>query len=114
MKLLAHGRVLRGTPLDVFGLTAERRMERSLVETYTGRIDELLAGLSPQTLPIATEVALVPLQMRGFGHVKIGNVALARTREAELLHRLDPERYPRPARGLEAGQLKGIRVTTEA
>jgi indolepyruvate ferredoxin oxidoreductase len=114
MKLLARGRVLRGTPLDIFGLTAERRMERSLAAQYVARIDELLETLSAQTLPLATEIALVPLQMRGFGHVKIANVALAKTREAELLHRFDPERYPRPAATRGAGQLKGIRVTTEA
>jgi indolepyruvate ferredoxin oxidoreductase len=51
--------------------------------------------------------------MRGFGHVKIANVALARTREAELLHRLDPQRYPRPPQapgGPVAGQLRGISV----
>ena len=38
----------------------------------------------------------LPLSMRGYGHVKLANVALARAREAELLHRFDPSRYPRP------------------
>jgi indolepyruvate ferredoxin oxidoreductase len=48
--------------------------------------------------------------MRGFGHVKMANVALARTREAELLHRFDPAAYPRPAVPAQAGQLRGIAV----
>jgi len=48
--------------------------------------------------------------MRGFGHVKHANVLLARVREAELLHRLDAERYPAPARAAGAGQLRGIPV----
>jgi indolepyruvate ferredoxin oxidoreductase len=52
--------------------------------------------------------------MRGFGHVKLANVALARAREAELLHRFDPETYPRPAPSREAGQIRGIRVTAAA
>jgi indolepyruvate ferredoxin oxidoreductase len=112
MRMLARARVLRGTPFDVFGLTAERRMERGLIDTYVARIDELLPQLSADNLALAAEIAAVPLQMRGFGHVKIANVALARTREAELLHRLDRERYPRPERAKEAGQLRGIRVTT--
>jgi hypothetical protein len=38
----------------------------------------------------------VPLSVRGFGHVKLANLALARSREAELLHRWDPARHPRP------------------
>ena len=42
--------------------------------------------------------------MRGYGHVKLANVALARAREAELLHRFDPRRYPRPAVCRQAGQ----------
>jgi indolepyruvate ferredoxin oxidoreductase len=48
--------------------------------------------------------------MRGFGHVKLANVALARLREAELLHRFDPATYPRPAAAPVAGQIRGIRV----
>ena len=50
--------------------------------------------------------------MRGFGHVKLANIALARVREAELLHRFDPQRYPRPAGSPVAGQLKGIAVVS--
>ena len=42
--------------------------------------------------------------MRGYGHVKIANVALARVREAELLHRLDSRRYPQPTSAPQAGQ----------
>jgi indolepyruvate ferredoxin oxidoreductase len=52
--------------------------------------------------------------MRGFGHVKLANVALARAREAELLHRFDPATYPQPERAPRAGQLRGIPVTAQA
>jgi indolepyruvate ferredoxin oxidoreductase len=112
MKVLAHGRRLRGTVLDVFGRTAERRMERELIASYRARIESLLPALDAQRLKVATEIAALPLSMRGFGHVKVANVALARAREAELLHRFDPQTYPRPAPTREAGQLRGIRVTT--
>jgi len=89
-------------------------MERGLVESYRARIEALLPALAPQRLKTATEIAALPLQMRGFGHVKLANVALARAREAELLHRFDPSTYPRPAASREAGQIRGIRVTTTA
>jgi indolepyruvate ferredoxin oxidoreductase len=112
MKLLARGRSLRGSWLDVFGKTAERRMERQLIEAYVQRVQSLLPGLSAERLKVATDIAALPLSMRGFGHVKIANVALAKAREAELLHRFDPSAYPRPAASREAGQIRGIRVTT--
>jgi len=110
MRVLATGRRLRGTAFDVFGRTDERRMERELVRHFEARIDELLPRLTRNTLALATQVAAVPQTMRGFGHVKIANVALARSREAELLHRLDPQRYSRPPAVVQAGQLKGIAV----
>jgi indolepyruvate ferredoxin oxidoreductase len=111
MKLLAHGRRLRGTALDVFGRTAERRMERELLRHYAERIQALLPALTPERLQLACEIAAVPLQMRGFGHVKAANVALARVREAELLHRFDAAAYAAPAVSRDAGQLRGIRIT---
>ncbi|GAB3648253.1 indolepyruvate ferredoxin oxidoreductase family protein [Ramlibacter alkalitolerans] len=114
MKLLAQGRRLRGTPFDLFGRTAERRLERELVDAYRARIEALLPALTPERLKTATEIAALPLAMRGFGHVKLANVALARAREAELLHRFDPSTYARPAPSRQAGQIRGIPVTAAA
>jgi indolepyruvate ferredoxin oxidoreductase len=114
MKLLAQGRRLRGTALDFFGRTQERRMERELVDSYRARIDEIASQLAPERLKAACDIASLPLSMRGFGHVKLANVAVARAREAELLHRFDPQRYPRPPASKEVGQIRGIRVTAAA
>jgi indolepyruvate ferredoxin oxidoreductase len=110
MRLLAHGKRLRGTALDLFGRTQERRMERALIAQYRERIEAISSALSPERMKIACDIAALPLAMRGFGHVKLANVALARAREAELLHRFDPQRYPRPPVSREAGQIRGIRV----
>lgn len=114
MKLLAQGRRLRGTALDFFGRTEERKMERGLVAAYVARIESLLPGLSAERLKAAVDIAALPLSMRGFGHIKLANVAVARARELELLHRFDPQTYPRPAASREAGQIRGIRVTAAA
>jgi indolepyruvate ferredoxin oxidoreductase len=111
LKLLAHGRRLRGTALDPFGYTDERRMERALIDEYRQRIESLLPLLDTERLKIATDIALLPMQMRGFGHVKQANVALARVREAELLYRFDSKAFPRPAPSRAAGQIRGIAVT---
>jgi indolepyruvate ferredoxin oxidoreductase len=110
MRVLARGKRLRGGALDPFGRTDERRMERELIVQYEARVDELLPRLRVENLALAGEIARVPLTMRGYGHVKIANVALARAREAELLHRLDPHHYPRPPAAPQAGQLRGIAV----
>jgi indolepyruvate ferredoxin oxidoreductase len=114
MKLLARARALRGTALDFFGRTQERRMERELIASYRARIEEIASQLSAERLKAACDIAALPLTMRGFGHVKLANVALARAREAELLHRFDPQRYPRPPMSREVGQIRGIRVTATA
>ena len=70
MRVLARLKALRGTPLDPFGYTAERRMERALVGWYEGVVDGLAATLDASRLPLALEVAAAPLEIRGFGPVK--------------------------------------------
>ena len=82
LKLLAHGKALRGTPLDPFGRTEERRLERRLIADYERRVDELLAGLAPEKHALAVAIAQVPAQIRGYGHVKLASLALARRARA--------------------------------
>ncbi len=85
MRVLARLKVLRGTPLDVFGRSDERRLERRLITDYETIVDELLRGLSRTNHAQAVAIARVPERIRGFGHVKIANVAAARARWADLL-----------------------------
>ena len=83
-KLLAKLKGLRGTALDIFGYTDERRMERQLVEDYFATVEKLISGLSPERLELAVAIASVPDQIRGFGPVKEASLPGARKREAEL------------------------------
>ncbi|MBE7940651.1 indolepyruvate ferredoxin oxidoreductase family protein [Ramlibacter aquaticus] len=110
LRALARLRAIRGSWLDPFGHTQERRLERALPGQFMARIESLLPRLSRDTLGIACEIAALPMAVRGFGHVKLGNLALARAREAELLHRFAPQVWPRPGPSREAGQLRGIPV----
>ncbi|MBC7605129.1 MAG: indolepyruvate ferredoxin oxidoreductase family protein [Ramlibacter sp.] len=114
LRVLKHGRRLRGTVFDVFGKTDERRMERELVGIYMKRIEAMLPSLAAERMKVATDIAMLPMQMRGYGHVKLANVVVTRAREAELLHRFDSQVYPRPAAAKTAGQIRGIRVTSAA
>jgi indolepyruvate ferredoxin oxidoreductase len=110
LRLLARARRLRGTAFDPFGRTEERRLERSLVDEYEARVRELVAGLDAKRLPVAVAIAQVPQGIRGYGHVKLANLAIARARERELLHRWDPARFPRPEGAPVSGQFRGIPV----
>ncbi len=112
LKVLARAKGLRGTPFDPFGRTEERKLERRLVDEYEARVIELLAGLAPEKSAVAVAIANVPASIRGYGHVKLASLAIARAREKELLNRFDPERYPRPAGMAVAGQFRGIPVTS--
>ena len=82
---LAKFKSLRGTALDPFGYTAERKMERGLVRNYEALIVEMLASLSPKNHLTAVELASLPERIRGFGHVKDRNaVAVAEERDRLL------------------------------
>jgi indolepyruvate ferredoxin oxidoreductase len=84
-RLLARLKGLRGTALDIFGRTEERKTERALIGEYRAAIDEVIAGLAAENHALALEIASLPEQIRGYGHVKDRNLAAARTRWNDLL-----------------------------
>jgi indolepyruvate ferredoxin oxidoreductase len=87
-RVLAKLRRVRGTRLDIFARSAERRAERRLIGEYEAVVDEVVDRLSPANHPTAVELAALPLEIRGFGHIKEANLARAKAKEAELLNRL--------------------------
>ena len=84
-KLLARLKGLRGTPLDVFGRTEERRAERALIDEYRASIDEVLSRLTLENHAVAVEIARVPEMIKGYGHVKARHLAVARPQWADLM-----------------------------
>ena len=88
-KVLAGMKALRGTMLDPFGCTAERRHERALIAEYEADMAEWLPRMTPSNRDRVMELALLPLQIRGFGPVKAANAARAATRRAEILAALN-------------------------
>ncbi|WP_170523881.1 indolepyruvate ferredoxin oxidoreductase family protein [Ruegeria arenilitoris] len=85
MKVLAKLKGLRGTPLDIFGYTAERRMERALIRQYETDMKEVLPKLDDNTRDAIVALARLPLDIRGFGPVLAANEAKAAKRREELL-----------------------------
>jgi indolepyruvate ferredoxin oxidoreductase len=96
-RLLSRLKGLRGTALDPFGRSAERREERELVKDYFVFIDRICDGLSRDRLDVAIELARIPEQIRGYGHVKERSKAGAARRREALLARFEAGRSERAA-----------------
>ncbi|TCV73632.1 indolepyruvate ferredoxin oxidoreductase [Neorhizobium sp. R1-B] len=76
---------LRGTVLDPFGRTEERRLERQLVEDYFSLVREIAAGMDADNHALAVELAGLPDMVRGFGHIKRASIERFEKRKADLM-----------------------------
>ena len=85
-RVLAKFRGLRGTALDLFGLTAERRMERELIGEFEDLVNQILSALNKDSHAAATEIAAAFMDIRGYGLVKIQAAKDVRTRVENLLN----------------------------
>ncbi len=70
LKLTARMKGLRGTPFDPFGRSPERAAERRLIEAFEATIKQIFNGLTTENHAIAVQIADLPMEIRGFGHVK--------------------------------------------
>jgi len=100
-RLLAKGKGLRGTAWDLFGYTRERKIERQMIADYEKLLDEIADRLTPATHATAVALAGLPLDIRGYGHIKERNYKLVKGREAALLAEL---RSPSPPAALKAAE----------
>ncbi len=100
-RTLAKGKSLRGGWLDVFGYSAERRLERRMIGDYETMLDEIERRLSADTHRAAVALARLPEEIKGFGHVKHKNYEAALKKQATLLGML---RDPKPASTLKAAE----------
>ena len=84
-RLLARFKGLRGTSFDIFGLTAERRMERALIDEFEQTVTLLLADLSANNIELASQIVNRYLDVRGYGPVKEQAAVEVRADVAEKL-----------------------------
>ncbi len=84
-KLLAKLKVLRGTPLDIFGYSAERKLERQLVDDYEQLINQVCEELTPLNSSLAVQLAALPQEIKGYGHVKEAKAVEIKGQMATLL-----------------------------
>ena len=102
-RVLARFKGLRGTAWDVFGRTEERRTERALIGEYMASIDDVLATLDATNLAEAVEIARIPEQIRGYGHVKARHLAAARVQWKNAM-----DRWHAPAAAPPNSQVVGV------
>ncbi|WP_295641415.1 indolepyruvate ferredoxin oxidoreductase family protein [uncultured Methylibium sp.] len=86
-RVLARLKGLRGSAFDPFGRTEERRTERALIGEYRACIEELLRTLAAGNVALAAEIARIPEEIRGYGHVKERHLKAAREKWATLMAR---------------------------
>jgi len=91
LPFLAKGKVLRGTPLDIFGYTQERRHERSWAREVRQSVLDVAAALGAGNLALAEEMLALPQQVRGFGHVRAAKLDAVQARWNTLRERFSNE-----------------------
>ena len=97
-RVMAGLKGLRGTVFDPFGYTGERKMERQLITDYEAQLLEISSSLNVTNHAVAVQLAKLPMQMRGFGHVKEANIKTAKASEADLVAVFrDPTKAPQAA-----------------
>jgi indolepyruvate ferredoxin oxidoreductase len=96
LRMLAKMRFLRGTPLDIFGRSGDRKLERELIVHYEKDVAAVLDLLSPTTVDTAVELLSLPDRVRGYGPIKEKAAKEAKARHAQLFADLvNPPPAPR-------------------
>lgn len=73
-KLISKLKALRGTRLDLFGYTQERKAERQLIQDYLALLGEIKMKLNENNFELGSQLVALPEGIRGFGHVKEKNL----------------------------------------
>jgi len=87
-RFLARWKHLRGSKWDVFGYTAERKLERQMITDYERLVEEILGLLDAGRHATAVGLASLALDIKGYGHIKLRNYKAVKEREAQLLAQL--------------------------
>ncbi|MGE0767336.1 MAG: indolepyruvate ferredoxin oxidoreductase family protein [Hyphomicrobiaceae bacterium] len=101
LRFLARHKAKRGTWMDIFGYSAERRLERQMIRDYEADLDEIERRLAADGHRAAVALASLPEEIRGFGHVKHRNYEAAMKKRETLLAML---RDPKPGSTLKAAE----------
>jgi indolepyruvate ferredoxin oxidoreductase len=82
--VMSKVRGLRGTVIDPFGRSLERKMERQLPGDYEITVQRALRAMTPDNVKDVETLALLHERIRGYGHVKLANLSMVKRRERDL------------------------------
>lgn len=91
LKLLASLRVIRGTAIDVFGYSSERNLNRRMIDEYEAMLDVILPLLTKENINIVLELVLLPLSVKGYGHVMIRSFNAMQKQQSGLVSKIYAE-----------------------
>src|SRR3546814_5296408 len=83
--------------VDIFSYTEERKMERALIDHYEAQMEMVAAELTPANHAVAVELASLPAQIRGYGHIKEASVEKVRALEPLVLKKFQDAKPAREA-----------------
>ncbi|WMS42619.1 indolepyruvate ferredoxin oxidoreductase family protein [Acuticoccus sp. MNP-M23] len=89
--LLAAMKRLRGTPFDVFGYNPERREDRAILAEYEATLAHIVSTVTAARMDDAAALASWPSRIKGYGPVRMGNIAVARAEATRLRAAYDAE-----------------------
>lgn len=92
--VLTRFKFLRGTWLDPFGYQPERKQERQLITDYENDLVMFMEKITPHNYTTALEIAALPQMIKGFGHVKSGNIAKYRENKKALFKKFHQTETP--------------------
>ena len=93
-RAMARLKFLRGTWLDPFRNSDERKLERRLIAEFEADVADLTQRLTPASHPIAVRVVGSYEAIRGYGHVKEASAAEAAKTRADALNELKAGKAP--------------------
>src|SRR3546814_20361335 len=108
--LLARFKGLRGTAVDIFSYTEERKMERALIDHYEAQMEMVAAELTPANHAVAVELESLPAQIRGYGHIKEESVEKVRAPEQMVLKKDEEAKREREEDVVPTGKDTGNRT----
>ena len=74
LKILKHGKILRGTKFDLLGYSAERKLERKIRDFYIKKVEEWISELNDDNYNEIVALAKQPDEIRGYAHIKIDSI----------------------------------------
>ena len=92
MNILAKGKVLRGTPFDIFGFAKVRKMERTIRDVYRKELLAALKVVNKDNYDQVLALASLPIDVRGFEEIKLRRAEKFLEDLTSISKRLFPEK----------------------